>query len=1077
MIGRPGRWTALTVCLVFTFCIGIGGLGASPPRDKDPVPVPPVSDTLGKLPGKAWKGPGASRIQKEIDQPNPKDYRKMQLRRQLQEALDEAARSEEDRPEVRAQAERLAKTGKDKVLVILVEFGGTDVFTWTQGVSTWDPLGKADPNESTGIAGDCSKIITSTAVFSYTGPLHNQIQRPLSESDRSGDMIWTEDFDSSYYQGIIDGNGVVFDYVRQDNSTVHEDFTGKSVRTFLEDQSGGLYTIEADIYGWLQVPHSIWWYGADPCPGARSGLDVGHNGAIPGAGNAKALVRDALDQLKALHPEPSFWAQYDQDGDGYIDRLWIIHAGLGEEDSTTLLNRTPYGEGGLWSHSSSLGSYEIVQGIYAGPYIMMPENCGIGVLAHEYGHNLGATDLYAYGFGETSAGFWTLMADDWTGYPIGFLPPNLDPYHLDALGWLNPLTVTDPTKIYKVTVGQAGNFPGGAGVYRGVKIPLKKGVLPLPVQPEGSYQWWSGQGDLVNATMTLTDTIAIPGGGYRLKFDLAYDIEPGWDFLWVQVSGDGGNNWTTLTNGNTTCAHDADWIGGAYGFPDDLCAAGIGGFTGNNGSYPAYEEQSFSLGNWAGQDILVRFWYMTDWNTMGNGAFIDNIAITSDEGVPIFQDDGEGGGGNWNYAEGFELNNGTRTFTHNFYFQWRNVNDPDSFDSALGDSRWRFGPANTGLLAWYNNNFYGDNEVWDHLFDDFGFGPKGLMLVADAHPEPYRDPYYVGVGYNNEGGNVDHRSLMRDAPFSLWDSVDFTMQPPYVYEEASFSGRPAVSVFSDDVGYYPGSEYVSRGPGYDPSVAMKWVTHQWDAGVVMPSRVFYGIRAPGYTGDQEFRFNCSRLAGGRLGCYWLGAGVGLGYDGSNGNPGEVSGQYGWKAQILSQTEYTATLKIWNSVVPVADFSADVVKGKAPLDVKFTDKSRGEIQTYEWDFGDGNTSTESDPTHTYSKGGKYTVKLTVKGPHGTDTKTRTGYIQVYVPPTANFVAAATKGKAPFRAKFEDKSKGVVTKWLWKFGDGATSTKENPAHVYKNPGRYTVKLTVKGPGGSNTKTRSNYIVVVK
>ena len=84
----------------------------------------------------------------------------------------------------------------------------------------------------------------------------------------------------------------------------------------------------------------------------------------------------------------------------------------------------------------------------------------------------------------------------------------------------------------------------------------------------------------------------------------------------------------------------------------------------------------------------------------------------------------------------------------------------------------------------------------------------------DAHPEPYRDSYYVALGYTNEGANVNSRSLMRDAPFSLYDSVlAFTMKAPdWVYGDTLFEGRPAVSLFNDSLGYYPGAGYVLRGP-------------------------------------------------------------------------------------------------------------------------------------------------------------------------------------------------------------------------------------------------------------------------
>ena len=54
------------------------------------------------------------------------------------------------------------------------------------------------------------------------------------------------------------------------------------------------------------------------------------------------------------------------------------------------------------------------------------------------------------------------------------------------------------------------------------------------------------------------------------------------------------------------------------------------------------------------------------------------------------------------------------------------------YDSALGDPRFRYGPTNTGLLVWYNNNFYTDNEIYNYLHDSPSFGPKGTMLVVDA---------------------------------------------------------------------------------------------------------------------------------------------------------------------------------------------------------------------------------------------------------------------------------------------------------------------------------------------------------
>ncbi len=907
-------WRALLVVALMVNFLVVLPAAANPPAPDDQSTANPPVDRTGQ----------AGNV-KPIDQPNPKDLARMRARQRLLEAGQTA------------EAAALAQTGTDRVLMILVEFAGTDVFTWTQGVSTWDPKGIADPNEFTGTVGDCSNIITQTTVFTYTGPLHNQMARPLSAADRSGDSIWTTDFTPQWFNSFLFGSGVTFNYTRTDNSLVNEDFTGESLTQYFSDLSSGTYTVTGDVVGWVQVPHSTWYYDADQCPGARSGASTSR-GVIPGAGNARDLVKHSLDAVNAIsNTLPGFnWANYDKNGDGIIDRLWIVHAGYGEEDGTTLLNRNPtdpndpnrmapdpksfYGEAAVWSHSSAVTPpYSVTQNIAAGPYIAMPENGGIGVFAHEYAHNLGANDLYAYGNGETSAGFWALQADDWTGYPIGFEPPAPDPWHLDNWGWLQPMVITDTSKVYTVTVGQASAFSSlGTAVlpnaYRGAKIMLPTGQVPLAVAPwQGSYYWWGGKLDQSNAMMTTKNPVAIPAGVTTLSFDLVYDLEDQWDFLWVQVSLD-GKNWATLTNTNTSCVHDPGWIGGLYGFPDDLCAAGLGGLTGYNANWPDPETQVFTITSPIAMSGYLRFWYMTDWATTYSGPFVDNIKVTSGANT-LLADDAESGDAKWVYADPWVRSDGTQPFTHNFYLQWRNTNLNGGYDSSLGDSRWRYGPANTGLLAWYNNNSKTDNEVFNYLNDYPGFGPKGRMLVVDSHPDPYREPAVVALGYDNEAGNVLDRALMRDAPFTLQDTVGFTMTNTYAFTTTTFttrfSGLPAASMFHDSMGYYPGAENVPGGPV--GQTTPRWMTKQWDASVTVPSTVFYGIKAPGYTDGTRMRYGCSHNALGQVLCYSYA--TGLGYNGGTGNPGDVYGQYGWHVQLIEEAaDHTwGKVKIWNAM--------------------------------------------------------------------------------------------------------------------------------------------------------------------
>ncbi len=162
--------------------------------------------------------------------------------------------------------------------------------------------------------------------------------------------------------------------------------------------------------------------------------------------------------------------------------------------------------------------------------------------------------------------------------------------------------------------------------------------------------------------------------------------------------------------------------------------------------------------------------------------------------------------------------------------------------------------------------------------------------------------------------------------------------------------------------------------------------------------------------------------------------------------------------------------------PATNFSASPTSGTAPLTVAFTDKSSGSPTAWSWSFGDGGTSTVQNPSHTYSAAGTYTVALIASNAGGPNTKTIAGCISVTVaPPAADFSASPTSGPAPLNVQFTDPSSGTPTSWLWNFGDGSTSTQQNPSHVYGSPGSYTVSLTASNSAGQGTVTKSGCISV--
>jgi serine protease AprX len=174
--------------------------------------------------------------------------------------------------------------------------------------------------------------------------------------------------------------------------------------------------------------------------------------------------------------------------------------------------------------------------------------------------------------------------------------------------------------------------------------------------------------------------------------------------------------------------------------------------------------------------------------------------------------------------------------------------------------------------------------------------------------------------------------------------------------------------------------------------------------------------------------------------------------------------------------YKAVFSGSDKILPIANFTSNVTRGPAPLLVKFTDLSESATK-WNWDFGDGTYSTVKSPKHTYSKVGNYTVKLTVSNKDGSNSKKKNNYIKITAlqKPVADFGGYPKSGKAPFNVTFTDASTGAPIAWKWSFGDGTYSTVKNPAHTYNKTGKYNVSLTVKSAAGSNTVTKSSFIVV--
>jgi len=190
---------------------------------------------------------------------------------------------------------------------------------------------------------------------------------------------------------------------------------------------------------------------------------------------------------------------------------------------------------------------------------------------------------------------------------------------------------------------------------------------------------------------------------------------------------------------------------------------------------------------------------------------------------------------------------------------------------------------------------------------------------------------------------------------------------------------------------------------------------------------------------------------------------------------------------LDKGSYTVTLRVTDddgnsdsitkilsfiNLAPVSDFTYSPTKPIVGKDIQFSDKSsdpEGKTLEYLWDFGDGFTSTQRNPKHKFTSEGRKNVRLTVTDDEGSEESIQKS-IQIITNriPNAEFSYSPENPKMNHGVQFTDESTdsdGFIVGWFWSFGDGSTSTIENPVHGYEEGGEYSVKLTVTDDADDN------------
>jgi immune inhibitor A len=666
---------------------------------------------------------------------------------------------------------------KDKVFVVLVEFGDQ--------VSSYG----GEP-----------------------GPRRNQIPQPDRRVDNT--TIWKPDFDRKHYEQLYFSTRPGYD----------------SVANYYRAVSSGRYTVGGTVTDWVKVPWNEARYGNNAC-GRNNCTSVWY------------LVADAIDvwtaqqlaagktpeQLEAYLDTFDTWDRYDHDGDGdfdepdgYIDHFQIVHAGAGEETGGgaqgthavwshrwfAFSNKTaPSGPGPVFNPMGGTRFGTVDK--WVGDYTIQPENGGLGVFAHEYGHDLGLPDQYdtrPQG-ADNATGFWTLMSSgsylgDGT-IDIGSRPGDLLAWDKLQLGWLD-YDMARAGKRSHHTLGPAETTHWTARQALLVQLPQKERVRPVFPPYSGSYAWHGGIGDGLDVHMTRTLTLP---AATSVSLDLRawFDIEADWDYAYVSVSTDG----TNFVNLPGTITTQSDPNGQNQGH----------GITGTSGSWvPA----SFDLSAYAGRTVQLRLRYWTDVNTHGRGILFDELAIVAD-GAPVFSDGAESAPNGWT-LEGFLQSDGQYRSLHDHYYlaeyrQYRGYDrgletGPYNFSyraDGLGDYVEHYA-YNPGLLVTYVDTSMSDNNVSAHP-------GEGRVLVVNARPTPL---------IRGDGQPWAARVQVHDAPFGLERSFPLSLKYSGA-PRSEYPSRPAVPVFNDlKPHWFPEAPYAGVKLPATGTVIEVLSTYWWD---------------------------------------------------------------------------------------------------------------------------------------------------------------------------------------------------------------------------------------------------------
>ncbi|MFB6611325.1 immune inhibitor A domain-containing protein [Agromyces sp. NPDC056379] len=749
--------------------------------------------------------------------------------RQLKQERDKGHKGNKGNHHKKPEYKEAETTQEAKLLTILVEFNANanDDFSGTY-VPTEFGSKECKPGDV------------------QNGPVHNNIPNPADYELEDNNSMWVPDFSSEHYNTMLFSEKGITERVRKDlrgpDGRRGIDISGSTMKNMYEEMSRGAYTVTGEATPWITVPHSEAWYGASTCFQNAEGVyeageiqdQQGHPDNPLGAGQ---LPIDAVTALADAQPDFP-WADYDiedqgdRDGDGdfnepdgVIDHVVLVHAG---EDKSG--GGGEQGTYAIWAHSSAVAGGADIPGtdLQLSNYIVQPEDSGVGVFAHEYGHDLGLPDLYdTSNQGNSDIDFWDLMSSGSHSGPIfQSMPTHMGIWDKWVLGWVDPVEMNPGDAAKTLKIGQASRSP--KGTEDGVKINLPPKHITLAEPASGEEMWYSGA-DQDWGDIRISRTVDVPADA---KFWMSnnFVIEQDWDFGFVEVSTDNGATWTDVKVYN----EDGSEATTPDGYPDpngNLATFGNKkyGLTGTSGGWA---RQYIDLAEYSGTTIGVRLRQATDAAFQERGWFADDFAVTSGA-TEVWADDVENGENGWTAevasftdttGPGWRIDTGSSEKAQYYMVEWRNFDGFDEglkwgYNSVYSAGAWKVERVSynaPGALVWYRDTTYGNtNHVRTNETALPSYGAKGGLLLVDSHFDPLRRTGDAAAADGTLQHNLPSRSQSSDVAFGLGKTYKFTecITGEELTDEfcTKVPARKGVSTFTDDLGWTSGLEVLPDG--------------------------------------------------------------------------------------------------------------------------------------------------------------------------------------------------------------------------------------------------------------------------